>query len=224
VFIRRMSCARPHRCSTPGKRRPRRTCCAPGVNASAASYMTRRRRDSTSTSCVRCSTRRCTSSPKPLPADELAPRREGWRSSRLRWLSGLITVFRFDAAVSDRVALGIIVMALTLAAAWRMFRALRAYARSEETLTHAATHDALTGLPNRGVRARPPQFSSSPVRSRTAGSSRSSSSTSTLQAHQATVTVTAWATSCSSPWPGVSCATTRRRSGARIGGASSSSS
>ncbi len=87
---------------------------------------------------------------EPLPADELAPTK-----GRLAFVAvalgfpALITVFRVDAAVSDRVALGFIIMALTLAAAWRMFRALRAYARSEETLTHAATHDALTGLPNR---------------------------------------------------------------------------
>jgi diguanylate cyclase len=87
---------------------------------------------------------------EPLPADEVAPTK-----GRLAFvavalaLPALITVFRVDAATSDRVALGIIVMALTLAAAWRMFRALRAYARSEERLTHAATHDALTSLPNR---------------------------------------------------------------------------
>jgi diguanylate cyclase len=87
---------------------------------------------------------------EPLSADDLAPTK-----GRLAFVAvalgfpALITVFRVDAAASDRVALGIIVMALTLAAAWRMFRALRAYARSEETLTHAATHDALTGLPNR---------------------------------------------------------------------------
>jgi len=87
---------------------------------------------------------------EPLPADELAPTK-----GRLAFvavalgLPALITVFRVDTAVSDRFALGIIIIALTLAAAWRMFRALRAYARSEEELTHAATHDALTGLPNR---------------------------------------------------------------------------
>jgi diguanylate cyclase len=87
---------------------------------------------------------------EPVPADELAPTK-----GRLAFVAvalgfpALITVTRVDAETSDRFALGVIIMALTLAAAWRMFRALRAYARSEERLTHAATHDALTSLPNR---------------------------------------------------------------------------
>jgi diguanylate cyclase (GGDEF)-like protein len=38
---------------------------------------------------------------------------------------------------------------LSTAAVWRIFRALRAHARSEERLVHQATHDALTTLPNR---------------------------------------------------------------------------
>ena len=62
---------------------------------------------------------------------------------------GVVTITRVDAPAGDRVALAVIVMSLTTAAIWRMFRALRAHARSELRLAHEATHDALTGLPNR---------------------------------------------------------------------------
>jgi diguanylate cyclase (GGDEF)-like protein len=87
---------------------------------------------------------------EPIPADATAPTR-----GRLALVAvalgipGLIIVTRVDAAIGDRIALGSIVMALTAAAAWRVSRALRAYARSEARLAHQATHDALTGLPNR---------------------------------------------------------------------------
>ena len=42
-----------------------------------------------------------------------------------------------------------IVLALTTTATWRVWRALRAHARSEAVLAHQATHDPLTQLPNR---------------------------------------------------------------------------
>ncbi len=61
----------------------------------------------------------------------------------------LVTITQVDAPSEDRVALAIIVMSLTTAAIARMFRALRAHARSEIRLAHEATHDPLTGLPNR---------------------------------------------------------------------------
>lgn len=64
-------------------------------------------------------------------------------------IPGLITVSRTSAPLGDRIALGLIVMTLTFAAIWRMFRALRAHAISEAELAHQATHDTLTGLPNR---------------------------------------------------------------------------
>ena len=50
---------------------------------------------------------------------------------------------------SDRIALVVISLLLTSAAILRVFRSLRAHARSEERLTEQATHDALTRLPNR---------------------------------------------------------------------------
>ena len=49
----------------------------------------------------------------------------------------------------DRVVVIVVVTLLTVLAVWRMFRALRAHARSEARFAHQATHDALTGLPNR---------------------------------------------------------------------------
>jgi diguanylate cyclase (GGDEF)-like protein len=64
-------------------------------------------------------------------------------------IPGVITVTRVDAPVSDRVAMTVIVLSLTAAAITRLFRAVRAHARSEERLVHQATHDLLTGLPNR---------------------------------------------------------------------------
>jgi diguanylate cyclase (GGDEF)-like protein len=62
---------------------------------------------------------------------------------------GLITVTRVEARPGDRIMLTAIVVLLTAAATWRMLRAIRAYATSQEHLAHQATHDTLTGLPNR---------------------------------------------------------------------------
>jgi diguanylate cyclase (GGDEF)-like protein len=64
-------------------------------------------------------------------------------------IPGLITVARVDAAAGDRIVMTIIVLSLTAAAITRLFRAVRAHAQSEARLVHQATHDILTGLPNR---------------------------------------------------------------------------
>ena len=87
---------------------------------------------------------------EPVPTDERAP--SGARLALVAIalaIPGLIAVTRGGASLGDRVALGVIVMSLTGTAIFRMFRALRAHARSEARLAHAATHDVLTGLPNR---------------------------------------------------------------------------
>jgi len=61
----------------------------------------------------------------------------------------LLIVTRPEIGDGDRVALVTIVLALTSTAAWRMSLSLREHAHSQERLTHQATHDPLTGLPNR---------------------------------------------------------------------------
>jgi diguanylate cyclase (GGDEF)-like protein len=53
------------------------------------------------------------------------------------------------SSLPDRLVLSTIVFALAATAGWRMMRALRQHADSATRLAHQATHDALTGLPNR---------------------------------------------------------------------------
>jgi diguanylate cyclase (GGDEF)-like protein len=87
---------------------------------------------------------------EPIPPGEVAPK--GGRLAFVAVALGVpafLTITRNDPALSDRVALGAIVLALTIAATWRVSRALRAHARSEADLAYQATHDSLTQLPNR---------------------------------------------------------------------------
>ena len=61
----------------------------------------------------------------------------------------MITLGRTERGLGDRLVLSGIVILCTVAAAWRMVRALRESARAEARLAHQATHDGLTDLPNR---------------------------------------------------------------------------
>ena len=97
-----------------------------------------------------CCTRRCESSASRWRSSERAPTK-----ARLALVSialGLpvvVILSKLPTNTSDRVALVVISLVLTSAAILRVFRSLRAHARSEERLTEQATHDALTRLPNR---------------------------------------------------------------------------
>jgi diguanylate cyclase (GGDEF)-like protein len=64
-------------------------------------------------------------------------------------IPAFVTAVRGDNSTSDRAVLSGIIIALTAAGIWRVSRALSANARSEARLAHQATHDVLTGLPNR---------------------------------------------------------------------------
>jgi diguanylate cyclase (GGDEF)-like protein len=82
-------------------------------------------------------------------------RRVAANRSRLAFIAvalaipAFVTAVRSDTSTSDRVVLSAVILALTAAAIWRVSRALSANARSEARLAHQATHDVLTGLPNR---------------------------------------------------------------------------
>jgi diguanylate cyclase (GGDEF)-like protein len=61
----------------------------------------------------------------------------------------LVTVTRRSSPTGDRLMLAAIILTLTGTAILRVLRAIQASTRSEARLSHQATHDVLTGLPNR---------------------------------------------------------------------------
>jgi diguanylate cyclase (GGDEF)-like protein len=66
-------------------------------------------------------------------------------------LPAVVTVFGPDSSHSDRAVVSLIALVLAACAIWRVSRALGAHAQAERQLMHQATHDMLTGLPNRRI-------------------------------------------------------------------------
>ena len=66
-------------------------------------------------------------------------------------LPAVVSAFGPASSRSDRYVVSSIALLLTAFAIWRVNRALGAHAYAELQLTHQATHDILTGLPNRRV-------------------------------------------------------------------------
>jgi diguanylate cyclase (GGDEF)-like protein len=87
---------------------------------------------------------------EPSQTDDSTPRR-----ARLMLVAAalcvpaLITLTRSDVEPTDRVVFAVIVLALAATVSLRVSRALAQHARSEARLLHQASHDVLTGLPNR---------------------------------------------------------------------------
>jgi len=83
-------------------------------------------------------------------SDEAAPGRGRLITVALAlFIPALVMLSSGDSTTADRVALGVIIVLLIAAASWRMSRALRQHASSQQRLAYQATHDALTSLPNR---------------------------------------------------------------------------
>jgi diguanylate cyclase (GGDEF)-like protein len=86
-----------------------------------------------------------------IPSDEVAPRR-----ARLFFVAAALSVpavvLLVPSSASDggeRTILACITLALTVTASFRLFRALHQHATSQDRIAYQATHDSLTGLPNR---------------------------------------------------------------------------
>ena len=147
---------------------------------------------------------------EPLPRDEGTPGR-----GRLTLVAvalgipAVVTSVRGAATPEDRLVLGATVLTLTGAAIWRVTRALGAHARAEARFAYQATHDSLTGLPNRLYLH---EHLARHLRELGAGSPRwrCCSSTSTASSSSTTPAGTPSATISSSPWPGGCGATSRR--------------
>jgi diguanylate cyclase (GGDEF)-like protein len=86
---------------------------------------------------------------EPLPERVAAPRRGLALVAAAVCVPGVVMVAQPETHLDDRIVLSVIVLALLACAAARVFRALRDHAISEAKLREQATHDSLTGLPNR---------------------------------------------------------------------------
>jgi diguanylate cyclase len=87
---------------------------------------------------------------EPVASDQAAPTRWRLLIVALALLVPILVSFTTVASSStERTVLFTIAIALTGAGVLRFFRALRTHARSEARFAYQATHDRLTGLPNR---------------------------------------------------------------------------
>ena len=86
---------------------------------------------------------------EPVRTEESAPSRGRLAFVAVSLLIPAFVVVARPSDGGDKLALSAIVIAFTVTAIIRMFRALRAHAEAERNLTMRVTHDALTGLPNR---------------------------------------------------------------------------